>query len=98
VYYLDSSAILDGDRLKVFVSNRSQDEEMDLTIEVADRSIASSKSAELLTGPDAKAANTFDDPDVLRSEVFQGIEVRGGRAHLSLPPLSVVAATLELGG
>jgi alpha-N-arabinofuranosidase len=96
VHYLDSSAILGGDRLEVFVSNRSQDEEMDLTIEVADRSIASPASAELLTGPDAKAANSFDAPDVVRSEAFEGIEVRGGRAHLRLPPLSVMAATLEL--
>jgi hypothetical protein len=32
----------------------------------------------------------------VRSEAFEGIEVRGGRAHLSLPPLSVMAATLEL--
>jgi alpha-L-arabinofuranosidase len=69
---------------------------MDLTIEVADRSIASPESAELLTGPDAKAANSFDAPAVVRSEGFEGIEIRDGRAHLSLPPLSVMAATLEL--
>jgi alpha-N-arabinofuranosidase len=96
VHYLDCSAILDGDRLEVFATNRSQDEEMDLTIEVADRSIASPESAELLTGPDAKAANSFDAPAVVRSEGFEGIEIRDGRAHLSLPPLSVMAATLEL--
>jgi alpha-L-arabinofuranosidase len=80
----------------VFASNRSQDEEMDLSIEVADRSIASPQSAELLTGPDAKAANSFEAPDVVRSERFEGFEVRGGKAHLSLPPLSILAATLEL--
>jgi alpha-N-arabinofuranosidase len=96
VHYLDCSAILGGDRIEVFASNRSQDEEMDLTIEVADRSIASPESAELLTGPDAKAANSFEAPDVIRSEVFEGIEVRGGRARASLPPLSLLAATLEL--
>jgi alpha-N-arabinofuranosidase len=32
----------------------------------------------------------------VRSEPFEAIEVRGARAHLSLPPLSVMAATLEL--
>ena len=96
MHYLDSSAILGGDRIEVFVSNRSQDEEMDLTIEVADRSIAAPESAELLTGPDAKAANSFDSPDVIRSQRFEEIEVRGGKAHVSLPPLSLLAATLEL--
>ncbi len=96
VHYLDCSAILGGDRLQVFASNRSQDEEMDLTVEVADRSIASPQSAELLTGPDAKAANSFEAPDVVRSERFEAIEVRDGKAYLRLPPLSVLAATLEL--
>ena len=96
VHYLDCSAILDEGRLKVFATNRSQDEEMDLTIEVADRSISASESAELLTGPNPKAANSFDAPDVIRPEGFEGIEVRGGRARASLPPLSLLAATLEL--
>jgi alpha-N-arabinofuranosidase len=96
VHYLDGSAIADGDRLQVFASNRSQDEEMDLTVEVADRPVASLESAELLTGPDAKAANSFEVPDLVRSEAFEGIEVRGGTAHLTLPPLSVMAATLQL--
>jgi alpha-N-arabinofuranosidase len=96
VHYLDCSAILGGDRLQVFASNRSQDEEMDLTVEVADRSIASPQSAELLTGPDAKAANSFEAPDVVRSERFEAMEIRDGKAYLRLPPLSVLAATLEL--
>jgi len=98
VHYLDCSAILDGGRLSVFATNRSLDEEMDLTVEVADRSIARSESAELLTGADAKAANSFEAPDAIRAEEFQGIEIRGGRAHVSLPPLSILAATLELEG
>ena len=96
VHYLDCSAILGAGRLEVFASNRSQEEEMDLSVELADRSIASAESAELLTGPDAKAANSFEAPDLVRSESFEGIEVRGGRARLTLPPLSVLAATLEL--
>jgi alpha-N-arabinofuranosidase len=96
VHYLDCSAILGGSRLQVFATNRSQDEEMDLTVEVADRSIDALQSAELLTGPDAKAANSFDAPEVIRSKGFEGVQVRGGRAHTSLPPLSLLAATLEL--
>jgi alpha-N-arabinofuranosidase len=98
VHYLDCSAILDEERceLKVFATNRSQDEEMDLSIDLADRAIARSGSAELLTGPDAKAANSFDDPNVIRPVSFEGIEIRDGRARASLPPLSLLAATLEL--
>ena len=98
VHYLDCSAILDAERseLKVFATNRSPDEEMDLTVDLADRAIAGTGSAELLTGPDAKAANSFDDPDVIRPVSFEGIEMRDGRARASLPPLSALAATLEL--
>ncbi len=47
---------------------------MDLTVEVADRSISAPESAELLTGSDAKAANSFESPDVIRSESKQAID------------------------
>jgi alpha-N-arabinofuranosidase len=96
VHYLDCSAILGGQRLHVFATNRSQDEEMDLTIEVADRSIRAVSNAELLTGPDAKAANSFESPQVIQSQRFESVEARAGRARVKLPPLSLLATTLEL--
>jgi alpha-N-arabinofuranosidase len=97
VHYVDSSAIVDGDELKVFVTNRNPEEQSPLVIEIADLTIARLVSAELLTGPDAKAANSFESPEVVRSVVFEDAEIKGGRARVRLPPLSVVAMTLKLG-
>ena len=94
--YVDASAILDGDRLKVFATNRSPDEEAALTVELSDAAISALESAELLTGPDAKSANTFDKPELIQSVDLSDVVLRDGRALLALPPLSLVAMTLEL--
>jgi alpha-N-arabinofuranosidase len=97
VPYIDSSAILDGNELKVFATNRSLEEAAPLQIELADRTLARLESAELLTGPGAKAANSFEHSNVIRCEAFADVEVKAGTARLSLPPLSVLAMTLGLG-
>ena len=55
------------------------------------------ESAELLTGPGAKAANTFENgTDVVKAQPFQEIAVADGQAVCQLPPLSFAAITLKL--
>jgi alpha-N-arabinofuranosidase len=97
-HFVDTSAILDGDRLHVFATNRSPDAEAPLEVEVADRAIAGLESGELLTGPDPKLANSFEAPDRIQPQELKGVEARGGRARLALPPLSLAAMTLRLEG
>jgi alpha-N-arabinofuranosidase len=94
---IDASAILEGCKLNVFLTNRSVDESADVSINIADSAILSCENAELLTGPDAKAANLFEDSDVIKAEPFEGIDVKDGQAHCKLPLLSFVAMTLNLG-
>ncbi|MGD0946702.1 MAG: hypothetical protein ABSA52_04655 [Candidatus Binatia bacterium] len=53
--------------------------------------------AELLTGPGAKAENSFDDPGVIRSVPYGGVEIKRSTARLTMPPLSFAAVTFELG-
>ncbi|MEP6896054.1 MAG: alpha-L-arabinofuranosidase C-terminal domain-containing protein, partial [Chloroflexota bacterium] len=65
--YIDTSAIMDGDRLQLFAVNRSPTESAPIRVQIADRSILSLEDAELLTGPDSKAANSFEQPDVIKS-------------------------------
>jgi alpha-N-arabinofuranosidase len=99
VHYIDTSAILDDDRVHVFATNRSLDEPTDVHIQVADRAIAGLEQAELLTGPNAKAANSFEQPEVIRSRPFDAkvsVEIAAGVFSVELPPLSVVAMTLRL--
>jgi alpha-L-arabinofuranosidase len=94
---IDCSAILDGAKLQLFATNRSLEEVAEISVDLADRDITGLDSAELLTGPDAKAANSFDAPDVVCSRAFDDVVIRNGRAHIELPPLSLLAATLDLG-
>jgi alpha-L-arabinofuranosidase len=96
VPYIDASAILDGDRLHVFATNRSLDESAQVRVHVADREIVALESAESLTGPDAKAANSFERPDVIKAEPFEDVRLVGGLAVLQLPRLCVTALTFRL--
>jgi len=98
VTFIDASAILDGDRLHVFATNRNCDEAAELRVDLADRDVAGVASAEVLTGPDAQAANSFDAPDVVAPRSFDDVHVAAGAALAKLPPLSVTAMTLNLGG
>jgi alpha-N-arabinofuranosidase len=97
VHYIDASAIRDGDKLHVFASNRNTDETAEVEVCIAGASLSRRLSGELLTGPDAKAANSFEQPNLIRAEVFDEIKIQSdGRARLELPPLSLAAVTFGL--
>jgi len=98
VHTIDSSAILDGDRLHVFASNRSIDEAGPLRIEFDRRGLLSVADAEIVTGPDPKAANSFEQPDLIRAEPFDDVKIDAGVAVAQLPPMSVVAISFEIAG
>jgi len=94
--FIEASATLERERLHVFLTNRSPEDKAPVRILVADRGLRSVESAELLTGPDAKAANTFEQPDVVRAVPFEEVRITTGCAETVLPPLSLVAVTLAL--
>jgi alpha-N-arabinofuranosidase len=94
--YIDASAILGEDRLHIFATNRSLDEPAIVHIELADRLIAGLDSAEILTHHDPKAANSFEQPDVVQTQAFAGTQIADGRATMELPPLCVAAITFSL--
>ncbi|MBN1863446.1 MAG: hypothetical protein JW808_00950 [Victivallales bacterium] len=96
VHFIDASAILDESRLHVFLTNRSMDEEAEVCVVSADTAIASCESAEMLSAPDAKAANTFEDSSVVKPETFETFVIRDGRAYCLLPPLSFTAMTFRI--
>jgi alpha-L-arabinofuranosidase len=93
VHTVDASAILDGNRLHIFTVNRSLTQAAPVQIDLADRSILSLENAELLTGPDAKAANSYEQPNVIRSQPWTQAKTIDGQAVFELPPLSVAAST-----
>jgi alpha-N-arabinofuranosidase len=97
VNYVDASAIVNGDTLHVFVTNRSLNDVAPLRVTVADRAIGALENADLLTGADPKAANTFEQPHTIQAQPFNDIRIVSGEAHVELPPLSVAAMTVRLG-
>jgi alpha-L-arabinofuranosidase len=54
------------------------------------------ESAEIVTGPDAKAANSLAQPERVRAVPMEGAVIRDGRLLCQLPPLSFAAVTVEL--
>jgi alpha-N-arabinofuranosidase len=96
VAVIDASAILDAQKLHVFAVNRSVDEPAAVHVNLADREIAAMENAELLTGPDAKAANSFEQPSLIRAQPFDGVSIADGKATVELPPLSIAAMTFRL--
>ncbi len=91
--FVDAGAILGEARLHVFLINRSLEESAPVRVKLADGRIASAESAEILTGADAKAANSFESPDAVRSRPLTDVKVAGGAGTITLPPLSVAAIT-----
>lgn len=98
VPYLDTSAILDReeDQLHVFLTNRHLTESAEVEITLEGRTFTTLGRADLLTGPDAKAANTFETPDVILPQPLTTVNVTPTHVHCTLPPLSFAALTVQL--
>jgi alpha-N-arabinofuranosidase len=67
VPFLDVTATLDPSRgeLAVFMLNRDLDSERELTVDLGDFRAARVIASETITGPDLKAANTFEHPQAV---------------------------------
>jgi alpha-N-arabinofuranosidase len=95
--FADASAILDGQRLQVFVTNRSPDQSLDLVVNPADLQLTGLESAEILAGSDPKAVNSYEEPQTVSSRACDEFTFKNGRALCRLPPLAFLAATLRVG-
>lgn len=95
VPYIDASAILGDTLVHVFAVNRSVTEAAPLRVELLGGALAAVAGAEVLTGPDAKAANSFEQPEVIRPRALDGIVLREGVAAMELPPLSFAAMSFR---
>jgi len=95
-HVIDASAIYDGGRLHVMATNRSLEEAAPVRVALAGRRVTGLDTGEILTGPNAKAANSFERPEAVRSRPFADVEIADGRATLALPPLSAAAMTFRI--
>lgn len=49
-----------------------------------------------LPRPSPKAANSFEQPNLIESQTFEEVRLAAGRAEVELPPLPVAAMTFRL--
>jgi alpha-N-arabinofuranosidase len=96
VSYVDASAIHGPGRLVVFLVNRHPTQAAPVIVELANGRLAGLQSGELFSGPGPKAANTYEQPDVVCSRAFTEVSFLAGNGSLSLPPLSVAALSLRV--
>ncbi len=96
VHTVDSSAILDGDTLHVFATNRSLESDAPLRISLADRSIGEILACEIVTGDDPKAENSFEEPERVSAVQFKDVRLSEEGVDVGLPALSAVAMSFAL--
>lgn len=93
---IDASAILGDGMIHVFAANRDLDETAEVRIRLADGAFKKVTSADVLSGPDAGSANSFERPDVVKPTTLEGVRVSDGEATFELPPLSFAAVSLGM--
>ncbi len=79
----------------MFLINRNLEKPVEVLIEPADIEIEKVESAEILTGKDPEAANSFENKQVVIPEDFDEIKVSKGKALCKVPPLSFVAISFK---
>ena len=94
---LDCAAIFDEDgaRLHLFAMNRNLRESAQLEVTLHRHSM-NPLSAEILQADDLKAANSFEQPNLVASRAYEDWQ-GGSPAIAELPPHSFLATTFELG-
>jgi alpha-N-arabinofuranosidase len=92
---LDVSASYDqaADQGAVFLVNRSQHEAVTTEVIWHGARPTQAPAIQQLSGADPKAANTFEQPDLIVPKLLDGIPVHDGRITLRLPPLSFTVVT-----
>ena len=93
---IDSSAILGGEALYLFLINRSLDEAATVETNLAGIQLKSIRSAEVVTGPSVEASNSFESPGVIGNQPFRDIFLDEGNAKIQMPPLSIAAISFEV--
>ncbi|NKB98256.1 MAG: hypothetical protein GKR90_07145 [Pseudomonadales bacterium] len=91
---LDRAVTIDGNKLNVFLTNRSNDEHQ-IQFDF-DKSVHAVASAEIIAADDPKSTNSFADPNEVVSMPFQDVSFSGSSVQITLPPYSFAAITLLL--
>lgn len=89
-----SASISDENKIHVTLCNLHPDEAENITCFIPGGSF-SKVSGSILTANQMNAHNTFENPDAVKPERFDGAELKKGELLVSLPAKSVVLLTIE---
>ena len=92
---LDVSAIIDRDRLSLFVVNRDTGP-LEVQIRPENVALLSVESAECVSGSDLGSTNSLEDPDAVSMRPFDDIEIQGRRAVVKFPSYTFTAITFVI--
>ena len=93
---IDAAAILDHNRLQLFLTNRNIAEVAEVDIIMADGQLLALESAEILHAPHSNSANSYENPQEVTAQPFSAIRFSEGSATVEIPPLAFVALTIQL--
>jgi alpha-L-arabinofuranosidase len=93
---LDVSASFDEEHARgaAFLVNRSLEEALKVEVRWQGHAPKQVTGAWQLSGDDPKAANSFEQPDVVISRALSGVSLKDSRISLTLPPLSFTTITV----
>jgi len=80
----------------IFIVNRSQTDSLPVEIVWQDVQPTAVNSAHQLSGTDPKAANSFENPDVVKAVPIDKPDISDGVTTMMLPPLSFTAIEVAL--
>ncbi|SFO79123.1 alpha-N-arabinofuranosidase [Geodermatophilus dictyosporus] len=92
---VDAAATADDGVAALFLVNRSQTEEAEVTVDLAPLGVRTIEEVLTLSDPDPHAANTSDRQDRVRLRPNPRAALIGGRLSVSLPPVSWTAVSLH---
>ena len=92
---VDAAATADDGVAALFLVNRSQAEEAEVTVDLAPLGVSTIEEALTLSDPDPHAANTSDRQDRVRLRPNARAALIEGRLRVILPPVSWTAVSLH---
>jgi alpha-N-arabinofuranosidase len=91
---VSASASVDADgKIHISLCNLSHEDGVDIDC-LLRGSTVSTVSGTLLTASAMNAHNTFEKPENVKPEAFDGASIKDGNLRVSMPPMSVVVLTL----
>jgi alpha-N-arabinofuranosidase len=83
-------------RIHISLSNVNPNREIGIKVEILGKTFTRINDCKILTAPELNSVNTFENPEIVKTEGFKSFEILSpGSFGISLPPKSVVTLELE---